>query len=218
MRDCANVEVRDLLPELLHERLGPGQRERVLAHVASCDDCTAELSLLRVSVAASSGDVPRVDAEAIASRVLARLRAAPAPRIVAAPPRRPAWGRGTLRAAAAALLMVVGSGVVLYERGGLRSGAPVAPPAVADTAGPLAAPGPESVAVSTPSAPAAETAARTATPATARPAAQSALGASFGDLSDDELAAVLDAIEATDRGPAADPAPTPTIVTSGEVL
>ena len=58
MRDCPNVEVRDLLPELLHERLGESDRERVLAHVESCVDCADELSLLRAVAATSTASVP----------------------------------------------------------------------------------------------------------------------------------------------------------------
>ncbi len=46
MGDCANVKIRDLLPELLHDRVSAAQRVEVRAHVDQCADCRAELELL----------------------------------------------------------------------------------------------------------------------------------------------------------------------------
>ena len=50
MSECANVEVREMLPDLLHGALhGALQgevRDRVERHVAECSDCEAELALL----------------------------------------------------------------------------------------------------------------------------------------------------------------------------
>ena len=64
MRDCPNAEMRDLLPDLLHGRVGPEQRGALDAHLASCDACRAELALLtQVRQAAPS---PRVNVGAIA--------------------------------------------------------------------------------------------------------------------------------------------------------
>jgi hypothetical protein len=47
MTDCPNVDVRERLPDLLQGALGPGLRAAVLAHVAQCADCAAELDVLR---------------------------------------------------------------------------------------------------------------------------------------------------------------------------
>jgi anti-sigma factor RsiW len=47
MTDCPNAEIRDRLPELLHERLDVATRAAVRAHVDACDACRAELALLR---------------------------------------------------------------------------------------------------------------------------------------------------------------------------
>jgi anti-sigma factor RsiW len=47
MSDCANVEIRELLPEYLHDRLGASQRALVEAHLTDCEDCSAELGTLR---------------------------------------------------------------------------------------------------------------------------------------------------------------------------
>ena len=47
MNDCPNAEIRDQLPDLLHDRLDASARAAVTAHVASCVDCRDELELLR---------------------------------------------------------------------------------------------------------------------------------------------------------------------------
>ena len=36
MNDCPNAEIRDRLPDLLHDRLDPSARAAVTAHVATC--------------------------------------------------------------------------------------------------------------------------------------------------------------------------------------
>ena len=46
MSECANVEVRELLPDLLHGALQGEVRDGVERHVAECSDCEAELALL----------------------------------------------------------------------------------------------------------------------------------------------------------------------------
>ncbi|OYV74079.1 MAG: hypothetical protein B7Z72_01020 [Gemmatimonadetes bacterium 21-71-4] len=47
MTDCPNAEVRDLLPDLLHDRLDEATRMRVEAHLRACEECRGELALLR---------------------------------------------------------------------------------------------------------------------------------------------------------------------------
>ena len=46
MSECANVEVREMLPDLLHGALLGEVRDRVERHVSECSDCEAELALL----------------------------------------------------------------------------------------------------------------------------------------------------------------------------
>ena len=46
MRDCVNAEMRDRLPDLLHDRLPAGDRAAVESHLSACDACRAELALL----------------------------------------------------------------------------------------------------------------------------------------------------------------------------
>lgn len=47
MTDCPNGDIRDLLPDLLHGRLGAVERVEVEAHLRDCADCRDELELLR---------------------------------------------------------------------------------------------------------------------------------------------------------------------------
>lgn len=97
MRDCSNGEVRDRLPELMHNRLSGEALVIVRAHVADCADCRAELALLEQLRAAAVA--PRIDA----SRVVAGL-----PRYRAVPAWRRMAGSAQLRAAAAVLLLIGG--------------------------------------------------------------------------------------------------------------
>ena len=106
MRDCANAEVRDQLPEFVHGRLGSTARLAVEAHLATCADCAAEVDLLR-SIAGAMGDalaarVPRVDVD----RIVAAL---PAPRRA-----RPVWFRTAQWRAAAVILFMAGSTSLLW--------------------------------------------------------------------------------------------------------
>jgi hypothetical protein len=47
MRECTNPDMKELLPDVLHESLAAASRAEVLAHVELCADCGAELELLR---------------------------------------------------------------------------------------------------------------------------------------------------------------------------
>jgi len=70
MTDCPNVEMRDRLPDLLHERLDPSTRAAVLAHVADCQDCDAELTLLREALTVLSSGARLIDVTAVARAVV----------------------------------------------------------------------------------------------------------------------------------------------------
>lgn len=65
MSDCLNAEIRDLLPDLLHDQLDAHTRARVVAHVDGCDDCRSELELLRSVSGSIDRAAPRVDVERI---------------------------------------------------------------------------------------------------------------------------------------------------------
>ncbi len=86
MSDCSNAEIRDLLPDLMHDRLDAHTRARVIAHVDGCADCRSELELLRSLRGSLDRATPRVDVD----RIVAAL---PTPASV-----RPSQHRGLARA------------------------------------------------------------------------------------------------------------------------
>jgi hypothetical protein len=61
MNDCSNANIRDQLPDLLHDRLSVSVRAAVMAHVDGCMDCRDELELLRGVRGALVAQTPRVD-------------------------------------------------------------------------------------------------------------------------------------------------------------
>lgn len=193
---------RDALPDLLHGRLVGEARARAEAHVAACSACAAELALLRSARGAIVAAAPPVDMAAIAAVVRAATVRASAPAIdagvidavparvarpVTAPiaPRRARtrWrGARYLRALAAMVLAAVGAGAAAYgwsSRDGtqpVRSGVPAVAATPADGP-PTSAMAPDQAVL-----------------AVAGPT----LGARFDDLSDEELQAVIAAIDGSD--------------------
>lgn len=107
MNDCMNAEIRDQLPDLVHDRLSAADRASVLAHVESCGDCRDELQLLRDAKVLFARGIPRVDV----AYVVGGLPKAPAPRGVTRleSRRRPrVWN--DWRVAAAVTLLIAGGG------------------------------------------------------------------------------------------------------------
>lgn len=195
MNDCANGDIRDLLPDLLHDRLDSAARRTVEVHLASCADCRAELALLQ-DVRASLRVSPVLDLTAIGAAI---------------PPHRArstrAWSNWRI-AASLALLAAGAASVALLNRAPAPStaemtavhAAPSAPsvpaPTRADThasAGVVAAP------VSTPQPVKSVLPERTRELASTRElhVAEGALG----DLSETELTSLLKEIEALDALP-----------------
>lgn len=113
MSDCSNAEIRDLLPDLLHERLDARTRARVVAHVDGCADCRSELELLRSLRGSIERGTPRVDLD----RIVAAL---PTPASVGASRRRRGWRvLNDWRIAAAVTFIVAGgtSVLVIHDAG-----------------------------------------------------------------------------------------------------
>lgn len=192
MRDCANADMRDLLPELVHERLDADARDRVATHVAGCAECATEVALLReLREALGATAAPGVDV----SRIVAALPSAPRrgagvrPAPSATPLDRRGWATprlGWVAAATLALTVGVGSWQAFGRDGAPQAGRPA------------------EVAVASPGAPAepagaARTGGDTPVEARGRPAAAPRPRAPLvGDLSvysDDELAALLAMVE-----------------------
>jgi anti-sigma factor RsiW len=119
MTDCPRGDIRDLLPDLLHDRLDDATRAEVTAHVDGCAECAAELRLLHTASAALRPQV-QLDTERIARAVL---------RVPVAARRRelPAW----LLPVAAALMLLLTGALALA----LLSGPEVGPDSVAQRSG-----------------------------------------------------------------------------------
>ncbi len=103
MSDCPNVTMREMLPELVNDRLAAGARAQVEAHIASCAECRAERELLlQVKGAAPA---PRVDAARIAANIAAYRRPSVLVLVARSWPAR----------AAAAVLLLVGANTVIKQ-------------------------------------------------------------------------------------------------------
>jgi len=182
--------MRDRLPDLLHERLETSVRAAVMAHVDECDDCRAEMTLLREARIVLSPEMRAVDFVAISRVVIERTR-----RPAMAAHRRSPWMDWRI-AASVALLVVSAGSVRLLVR---SNEAPLPVAAVADS--PSVAPNavlPEPVA--------AEPLPRSepvpmATPASAELSAAGAVS----DLSESELRALLGELDQIDAVPSAEP-------------
>lgn len=136
MRDCPNGEIRDVLPEFVHDRLEPVEAARVRAHLATCETCEVEVALLR-SLRDELRAPVAVNVDAISAAVIARTTA-PAMAPVAAPLAAPlaaaasapvagrapvaVWARARWLRAAVLLVAVGGASVVTWQRMGEGSG------------------------------------------------------------------------------------------------
>ena len=110
MFDCANVEMREVLPELAAGTLDARTRAQVEEHVASCAECASELETLKL-VRGAYAAAPAIDVR----RIVAALPKAP----VAAPARTTAPVRRWMdwRVAAALTVITVGGLSVALNRG-----------------------------------------------------------------------------------------------------
>ena len=220
MNDCVNAEMRDQLPELLHERLEAGARAVVLAHVESCADCRAELELLRSARAVLLAGAPRVDV----NYVVEALPKPSASRTSLRAPRRQRWADWRI-AAAVMVLVAGGTSVAVLNHGSNPAPSPAATivtPTVA--AVPTAAnPAPASSATATDvresrapeHAPASTAELATTEGATNEaPTAATDVGARLGDLNAQQLQTLLKDIDRLQPVPVTDPDPVTLRVTS----
>ena len=104
MIDCPNGDVRDLLPDYLHDRLESSARASVERHLAECAACRDELALLR-DLRGTLRRAPRIDVAAVAAAI---------------PPYWPAARKsraGSWRVAAAiAAIAIGGTSIALVQR------------------------------------------------------------------------------------------------------
>jgi hypothetical protein len=194
MFDCANVEMRELLPELVAGTPDARTRARVEEHVASCTECASELETLR-AVRGAYSSAPAIDVR----RVVAAL---PKPAMASATARHTAPAKRWLDwriAAAAALTMITlgGLSVALSRRG---HDAPPIQVVRRDTVPVVIPPAPI---------PAVVKSVDTTRPPTPKPRnaggpkAQLAFGGGVDDLDDASLRALMGALDEIDRAPVA---------------
>jgi hypothetical protein len=201
MNDCPNAEIRDQLPDLIHERLEVSMRAAVLAHVADCVDCREELELLRGVRAVLVTRAPRIDI----THVVAALPKAPT--------RRRRRQMDWRIAAAVTFLAVGGSSVALLNRTTgvtVGNGVPAVAPAIGE-ATPLASSA-ASAANAAPAngAPAVDSPARPAqvvASANEQAAADVSPGGRFADLNEAQLKALLGEIDKLQAVPVTEPEP-----------
>jgi hypothetical protein len=182
MNDCSNAEIRDQLPDLLHERLGTSARAVVEAHVGDCVDCRDELQLLREVQDMIARRTPRVDV----NYIVGALPKAPVRAPLRVDRRRPVWA--DWRIAAAVTLLLAGGGSFAL----MNSDRPdsVARPAI------------ESLAVASTLTPTPVQSARTTAVAGEAPTDNR-----LDDLSEEQLETLLDDISKMKAVPATEPEP-----------
>ena len=109
MTDCPNGVMRDQLPAYVHGLLSAADASSVDAHLEGCEDCRAEVALLGKARVALSLGVPRIDVASV-------VAALPASRVTRRKaPRRFAVAATWKYAAAAALVLAVGSSALWYR-------------------------------------------------------------------------------------------------------
>jgi hypothetical protein len=126
MNDCPNAEIRDQLPDLLHDRLDVSMRAAVMAHIDECADCRSELELLRGVHGMLTAQTPRVDINYVVSALPKR-----APQALRVVPRRRVWS--DWRIAAAVTVLAIGSGSFAILRQSGVGPASAVPPVVTQT-------------------------------------------------------------------------------------
>lgn len=195
MNDCPNADIRDQLPDLLHERLDVSVRAAVMAHVDSCVDCRAELELLRGVHGMLVSRTPRVDVNYIVNALPKR-----AARPVRLAPRRRVWS--DWRIAAAVTVMAVGGGSFALLRQGTTPMPADSVVAQAPTVDHANAPSRDSSAPTAPAVGAADVSV-----ASADDRAGLATTAHLSDLNERELQTLLDQIDQLQAVPITEPEP-----------
>ena len=203
MFDCANVEMREVLPELAAGTLDARTRLRVEEHVRGCADCASELETLR-AVRSAFAATPTIDTR----RIIAALPKPPAsvgPRSdVGAPVKR--WVDWRV-AAALTMITVGGLSLAVTQRRG-NDGASVIPfdSATMVTSPDSATTGAIDSSVDVAGAGRTDTGNGTPRrPSTPRVSAKAQLSVNGGvsDLDDASLKALLGALDEIDRAPVA---------------
>jgi len=198
MFDCANVEIRELLPELVAGRVDASTRARLEAHVRSCPECASELEALRL-VRDAFASAPLIDTH----RIVAALPKPPAP--VTIRPGQPASVNRWVgwRAAAALTMITIGGLSVAVSR---RFGEGGAESTQIDSTVVIALPeSAGTTAIDTPARSGGESTATSGQHPAPRSVTKAELSfnGGVGDLDDASIQALLGALDEIDRAPVA---------------
>jgi Putative zinc-finger len=120
MRDCLDLPVKDLLPELVAGRLAEPQRARVAVHVETCASCAAEVAVIRAAERALTAATPPVDVSRI-------VRALPTPVVPLAARQQPQRRRVSWRIAATIATIAVCGVSIGVIQGIVRDNGPKKP-------------------------------------------------------------------------------------------
>ena len=213
MIDCPNGDVRDLLPDYLHDRLESSARMSVERHLAGCAACREELALLR-DLRGTLQRAPRIDVAAVAAAIPAYRPAA-----------RKGWASGWRVAAAITAIAVGGASVALLNRvqnqRQMAEGPATQPnvtPYVGPTSTPATTPQPVPVQPRAPTMAHADPSVTHSEPTTKAAGAPSGeelaiAGGTIADLSDGELSNLLGDIESLDAVPSTEVESTESLLT-----
>jgi hypothetical protein len=117
MNKCIDSDIQEMLPDLLHRALSDGERQRVEAHLATCESCQEDLEVLR-TVKSAAVFAPAIDVQSVVRQIPPYRKIVPATE-------RPARTRVASWLVAASLAVVVlgGGSILLQSNGslGLRS-------------------------------------------------------------------------------------------------
>ena len=129
MTDCPNGDIRDQLPDYVHDRLNAADRARVAAHVASCASCAVEVKLLDTARRVLTAAAPSIDTARIVAALPSPSRGGvQRPAIVRSArvdPRRPAFRVTSWRIAATVATVAIAGASMVVIRG--MTGVPASP-------------------------------------------------------------------------------------------
>ena len=110
MNKCTELDIQEMLPDLLHGKLDADARARVEAHVASCEECTEELDVIR-TVKSAAVFIPAIDIDQV-------VRQIPPYRAIVPAAQAPARSRVVSWLVAASLVVVVlgGGSLLMIQR------------------------------------------------------------------------------------------------------
>lgn len=109
MNKCTELDIKEMLPDLLHGGLDAHERARVESHIASCVECTEELEVLR-AVKSAAVFIPAIDVHRVVRQIPPYRTIVPARRV-------PARSRAVAWLVVASLALVVaGGGSVLLQQ------------------------------------------------------------------------------------------------------